>query len=450
MAKVYLTTVKYHVRIKFDIDGVVDKEDIIGAIFGQSEGLLGEEMDLKELQQSGKLGRIEVNYKSEFGKTHGDLLLPSSMNMPETTLLAATIESVEKVGPCDAKLEIVGISDVRKQKRNQIKERAKLLLDKLRKEQLPDTSELAEEVKESSRELEVKSHGRDKLACGPDIMKEDSIIVVEGRADVMTLLRSNIKNVIEMGGTKISSTISDLSKKKELTLFVDGDRGGELNARKLLQVADVDYIARAPAGKEVEELTRKEILLSLKRKMPAEGKDAPQARPAPRAGFERTPQRERPERKERGYPSAGGRGRAVSRAPSEGRRPSRFPSRGGPRRGPPSRGRPQRIMKPAEARVTDKQPATQVERDKFSGLLEKLKGSMKATFYNSKMEEILSTDVRNINEALDKAKGIYAVVFDGIISKRLAEAAEKNSVKYLVGIRKADIGEPKELRALVL
>ncbi|MCX6798543.1 MAG: DNA primase, partial [Candidatus Diapherotrites archaeon] len=87
MAKTYLSTVKYLIKTNFEIDGIVDKHDIIGAIFGQSEGLVGEEMDLKELQQNGKIGRIDVDTKVHGGKTTGILTVPSSMDKVKTTLL---------------------------------------------------------------------------------------------------------------------------------------------------------------------------------------------------------------------------------------------------------------------------------------------------------------------------------------------------------------------------
>ncbi|MEK6941759.1 MAG: DNA primase, partial [archaeon] len=74
LAKTYISAVKYLVKIKFEIHGVVDKPDIIGAIFGQSEGLLGEEMDLKELQKNGKIGRIEINHEHMLGKTVREIL----------------------------------------------------------------------------------------------------------------------------------------------------------------------------------------------------------------------------------------------------------------------------------------------------------------------------------------------------------------------------------------
>ena len=77
MAKAYINVTKYQVTLSFKIEGIVDKHDIIGAVFGQSEGLLGEEMDLRELQQNGKIGRIEILPKSAGGSTTGKMIVPS-------------------------------------------------------------------------------------------------------------------------------------------------------------------------------------------------------------------------------------------------------------------------------------------------------------------------------------------------------------------------------------
>ncbi|MBU1940092.1 DNA primase, partial [Candidatus Micrarchaeota archaeon] len=267
MAKTYLNTVKYMIHIDFGISGIVEKPDIIGAIFGQSEGLLGEDMDLKELQKNGKVGRIEINAKSSLGKTKGEILVPSSMDTAQTSILAAAVELVDKVGPCDAKFNITNIEDVRGAKRDLIKGRAQELLQKMMKEQMPESEALADEIRGGVRKAKICAYGRDKIPAGPDIDDSEEIIVVEGRADVLNLLKNGIKNVIGMGGSQISPTVIQLSRRKKLTVFIDGDRGGELNARKLKQIASVAYIAHAPDGKEVEELAGKEILLALKRKV---------------------------------------------------------------------------------------------------------------------------------------------------------------------------------------
>ncbi len=268
MAKTYLSHSKYIIHQKFEIKGVVDKHDIIGAIFGQSEGIIGEDLDLRELQSSGKIGRIECELTSKNGVTNGMLTIPSGSDMVETSILAATIEIVDKVGPCDAKFETVKIEDTRVKKRQHIVSRAKELLSRLITDEIPDSQEIANEVRSEVRTSELKEYGFDKLASGPAIEDSEEVILVEGRADVINLLKYNIRNVIAIGGSKIGQTIIDLSKRKTIIAFMDGDRGGELDLKKLLQIAQIDYVTRAPLGKEVEELTKKEILAALSKKIP--------------------------------------------------------------------------------------------------------------------------------------------------------------------------------------
>lgn len=116
MAKTYLSAVKYEVLANYEVKGVVEKPDIVGAIFGQCEGLLGEDMDLKELQQAGKIGRIEITVNKGKGTTSGEVIIPSSLDQVKTSILAATIETVEKVGPFEAKVKVLKIGDTRKEK----------------------------------------------------------------------------------------------------------------------------------------------------------------------------------------------------------------------------------------------------------------------------------------------------------------------------------------------
>ena len=107
------------------------------------------------------------------------------------------------------------------------------------------------------------------LPAGPDMANEE-IIVVEGRADVVNLLKYGVKNVISMDGASLPRQITKLGEKKKLILFVDGDRGGLLIAKDAIANANIFAIAKAPAGKEVEELTGKEILAALRAKSPVE------------------------------------------------------------------------------------------------------------------------------------------------------------------------------------
>lgn len=261
-------TTKYLIYAEIIADGVVEKPDVIGAIFGQTEGLLGDDLDLRELQKTGRIGRIEVKIESKGGKSFGEIKVPSSLDKIETAILAAALETIERVGPCSAKIKVRKIEDVRASKRKKIVERAKEILRELFEEPEIESEKIVELVKQAIRTEELIEY--EGLPSGPAIDESDAIIVVEGRADVLNLLRHGIKNVIAVEGTNIPKTIVELSKKKTVTAFLDGDRGGDLILKELLQVADIDYVARAPEGKEVENLTLKEIIKSLRNKVPVE------------------------------------------------------------------------------------------------------------------------------------------------------------------------------------
>jgi DNA primase len=241
---------------------------VIGAIFGQTEGLLGQDLDLRELQRTGRIGRIDVILKDEKGKTHGKILIPSSLDGSETALIAAAIETIERIGPCESYVKLKGVKDIRAVKREYVMERAKRILSKMIEEQIPSTTELTEKIKESVRTAEITEC--DGMPCGADIYTSDEIIIVEGRADVINLLKNGIKNVIGMSGTTIPPGIINLCKEKTTTVFLDGDRGGDLILKELLQLTSVDFVARAPEGKEVEELTKKEIFKALRERSPVE------------------------------------------------------------------------------------------------------------------------------------------------------------------------------------
>ena len=265
------TTAKYVVYASIEIDGIVDKPDVIGAIFGQTEGLLGSELDLRELQKSGRIGRIQVELERRNGRTLGKIVIPSSLDRVETVLIAAALETIDKVGPYNAKVRTENIEDLRAKKRKWIIDRAKELLIKWEREDMPETRKIVEEVLKAVRAVEVIKYGPEGLPAGPDVDKSNELIIVEGRADVINLVKHGYRNVIALGGaTRIPKTIINLAKNKITTAFVDGDRGGELVLRELLQTADIDYVARAPNGKEVEDLTGKEIAKCLKNRMSAQ------------------------------------------------------------------------------------------------------------------------------------------------------------------------------------
>jgi DNA primase len=268
-------TIKYVIHAKFEIEGVVEKPDVIGAVFGQTEGLFGPELDLRELQKSGRIGRIEIELHSKNDKTTGEITIPTSLDRVSTALIAASIESINRVGPCASKVTLEKIEDVREARRKIIIDRAKEILHKWTIEAMPSVDDIFKEVSETLKIAKVEKYGPEELSAGPEAASSKDLIVVEGRADVINLMRCGMLNVIALEGAKVPETIKKLSKEKEITAFLDGDRGGDLILKELQQVTDIKQIARAPRGKEVEELNCKEIFEALEAKVSIEETSKP-------------------------------------------------------------------------------------------------------------------------------------------------------------------------------
>ena len=261
---------KYIVKAKFVVNGVVERHDIIGAIFGQTEGLFGPELDLRELQKSGRIGRINVKLKTSHNKTTGVITIPSGLDRASTAIIAATLESISRVGPYSVEVTLDRIEDLREEKRREIIERAKQILREWTVRRMPSTNEVLKEVYEALAPVKVVKYGPEGLPAGPGVEESDEVIIVEGRADVINLLRYGITNVVALEGVKVPDSIIKLCEEKEATAFLDGDHAGDLILKELLQVAKVKYVARAPKGMEVEDLSHDEVVEALKRRVPVE------------------------------------------------------------------------------------------------------------------------------------------------------------------------------------
>ncbi len=396
MAKTYLDTVKYVVKARIDVDGLVEKPDVVGAIFGQTEGLLGEDLDLRELQKSGRIGRIEVELENKSGKTTGVLTVPSSLDKAETAIIAAALETVDRVGPCEAKITVETIEDTRAKKREYIINRAKELLRKLIEEKMPESKELADMVRAEVRQAELVEYGPEKIPAGPEVDSAEEVIVVEGRADVLNLLKHGFKNVISLKGAKIPKTIIELSKKKTITLFIDGDRGGDIIAKQLAEVAEIDFIARAPDGKEVEELTRKEIIKALRNKLPTH------QYLSSRGLEDRHKRREHREEHHREHHHTS----------------------------------------------HEKRDESSQEESKIIALFPEVKDKMKAVFLDKNLKPIKETSVTQMIKEIQGIDNAYALVFDGIVTQRLVDLASKKGIRYLVGLKAAKI-KPGQVRVLI-
>ena len=439
------STTKYLIRAKLLAEGVVEKPDVVGAIFGQTEGLIGEELDLRDLQKSGRMGRIEVELKSSKGKSEGIVTMPSSLDQVETAILASALETIDRIGPCKAKIDIESIEDVRAMKKHKIIERAKVLLSSIIADSKSAGVDLLETVRQAVQVEEIMHYGKDKCPAGPNIDTSDAIIVVEGRSDVLNLLKYGIKNAIAVEGTNIPRTIQDLSKERIVTAFVDGDRGGELILRELLQVAEVDFIARAPKGQEVEELTQKMIMKLLRNKIPAEQfiemyalnngiKDAYQKG---RESEARNNIQQQQQQVSKNY-------NKDTRSSFNGKKDKEFEKRGFDQG--KTETRPQEQNEPYKNRSHDKRKKKLSSKQlNYKDVLSKLSGSLKANLMNEKDELVKDIAVRDLPDTLKKSpKGTTAVVFDGVITQRLLDIAFESDIKTIVGMKVGNITKQPE------
>ena len=394
MGKISPVSAKYIIHANINIEGVVDKPDVIGAIFGQTEGLLGSELELRELQRSGRIGRIEVNMDTKSGKTNGVITVPSSLDKAETSIIGAALEIIERIGPCNAHVKVQKLEDVRVSKRNYVVNRAKELLKDLIDSSMPDSAELAEEVMHAVRVTEIKDYGKDRLPAGPSVEEGDEVIVVEGRADVVNLLKQGIKNTIAMNGTSVPDTIIELSKRKIMTVFVDGDRGGDLILKAILMVADIDFVTQAPAGKEVEEITKKEIHQALRARV--------------------VPQQIKLDRPEHNA--------QLRRRPFISRPAERLD-------------RPERSVRPERpAPVQHQAPMSPQEKETFKTLSEELIGTRAAYLLDSKFNILGKVPVSELQLTLKGLNNVNAIVFDGIADHELVKIALGSGVKRIIAM----------------
>ncbi len=419
---------KYEIRARITADGVIDKPDVVGAVFGQTEGLLGDELDLRDLQKSGRIGRIEVEIDSRKGKSEGEIVIPSSLDQVETAILASGLETVDRIGPCRAKIEVSSVNDIRITKRQKVVDRAKEILARLQEESKGVGVDLTEAVRKAVQVEEITSYGQEHLPAGPNVDQADALIVVEGRSDVLNLLRCGIKNVIAVEGTSVPQTVKDLSRGKTVTAFTDGDRAGELILREMLQTMDVDFVARAPRGSEVEELTQKQLLKCLRNKIPIN-------QYLEMSGFESTGASREP-REERG----------------EGGRPERREERGpGAMSRRDDRERERAPMpRPPAAPPAPPSPAVPLtpELQHYFDLLNGVENTSKSLFVGADDAVVGEAPVKEMIEAIGNLSApAKAVVFDGIVSQRLLDVAQEKGIGTVVGTRLGPVGKiPEQVR----
>jgi DNA primase len=402
--------VKYHVKLKFEVDGLVEKADIIGAIFGQTEGLLGPEMNLNELQKVSKVGRIEVNVDTKSNIAKGDALIPMSTDISTAALIAAAIESIDKVGPFQARFGLVGIDDIRAIKKKVIVDRAKKIVQEWATKTISEGEEMLKDVYDASKPGKLTAFGKAQLACGTGVFDSSWIILVEGRADVINLLRGGFDNAIAIEGAKIDETVTKLTEGKKVIAFLDGDRAGDLILKELQGLVKIDKILRAPPGREVEECTPMEIAEILKDAMPFVSADAQQLS-------------------------------SIQPQQTESRQTQK-------------RDRQEQVVQQQEEQQTEiiaNSNANQQEdaADIVSAVREvypQINETLEAVILDSSRKTLLKIPVSEVVKKLNSAEGAKMLVLDGIVTQRLVEAADKAGIEYIVGHRMSDLKKSTDVR----
>jgi DNA primase len=396
--------VKYHVKLKFEVDGLVEKADIIGAIFGQTEGLLGPEMNLNELQKVSKVGRIEVNVDTKSNMAKGDALIPMSTDISTAALIAAAIESIDKVGPFQAKFSLIGIDDIRAIKKKIIVDRAKKIVQEWATKTISEGEEMLRDVYDASKPGKLTTFGNAQLACGTGVFDSSFIILVEGRADVINLLRAGFDNAIAIEGAKIDESVTKLASGKKVIAFLDGDRAADLILKELQGLVKIDKVLRAPEGKEVEECTPLEIADLLK--------DVLELRQEQKADLHQ--QYLRSERKQQKQDTS--EYRHTSREGDESTK--------------------HLMQTRPEIFLTVKEVYPQINE------------TLEAVVLDNTMKTLLKIPVSEIIKRLDAAEGGKLLVLDGIVTQRLIDAADKAGIEYIVGHRTGELRKSNEISVM--
>ena len=397
--------VKYHVKLKFEVDGLVEKADIIGAIFGQTEGLLGPEMNLNELQKVSKVGRIEVNVDTKPNMAKGDALIPMSTDISTAALIAAAIESIDKVGPFQAKFSLVGIDDIRAIKKKIIVDRAKKIVQEWATKTISEGEEMLRDVYDASKPGKLTTFGNAQLACGTGVFDSPYIILVEGRADVINLLRAGFDNAIAIEGAKIDESVTKLTTGKKVVAFLDGDRAADLILKELQGLVKIDKVLRAPTGKEVEECTPLEIADILKDALESK----PDQQNPPHHQYSKS------ERKQQKHDTGDTEYRLVGREDD-------FTK--------------QLMQTRPEILLTVKEVFPQINE------------TLEAVVLDDAMKTLLKIPVSEIIKRLDAAEGGKLLVMDGIVTQRLIDAADKAGIEFIVGHRTGEIKKSNEIRVM--
>ncbi len=342
---------------------------------------------MRELQKTGRIGRIEIDLHSKNDRTNGSITIPTSLDRVSTALIAASVESINRVGPCSAKVTLDKIEDIREARRKVIIDRAKEILHRWNIESMPSVDEVYKEISDTMKVGKVEKYGPEDLPAGPALESSKEIYVVEGRADVINLMRCGIFNTVALEGAKVPDSIKKITKERTATALLDGDRGGDLILKELIQVTNIKFVGRAPRGKEIEECNCKEIAEAIANK--------------------------------------------VSISEIQGVKSA------------PQQSAPKKAAAPVPERVKVEVPET------ITNAAKALVGTLEAVLLNEKLELIERLPVSQLAEKLQQTTGVDTLVFDGIITQRIVDIAAEKAIKRIVASRVSEAVKPVQKVTMV-
>lgn len=256
-------------------------------------------------------------------------------------------------------------------------------------ESIPSVDEVYKEISDTMKVGKVEKYGPEELPAGPGLESAKEIYVVEGRADIINLMRCGIFNTIALEGAKVPESIKKITKERNAIALLDGDRGGDLIQKELLQVTNVKYVGRAPRGKEIEECNCKEINEAIEGKIAvANLKESSIKPPVPVSIPVSVPKKVVP-------------------------LPPPLPER-------------QKIEVP----------------EAISQAAKALVGTLEAVLLNEKQEVVEHLPVSQLAEKLQLIAGVETIVFDGIITQRIVDIAADKNIKRIVASRISEAVKP--------
>ena len=391
------------IKIEIQVLGRVNQSDIIGAVFGQTEDVLGDALELRKLQKQNLIGRIEVDTEYTSDGTRGIITIPSHMDRTNTVIIAAALETIKKIGPCKAKARILKIENIKEIKIKKIIEHAKKVLEKFMNISI-DSQELIDKVSSEVRMSQHIEYGDEKLVTGPNIDKFDDLIFVETLADLKNMLKYGIKNVVAFDDMSKKDTLKELADKHEIMVFVN--KGKEFLVKKLLEFADVDSYTKPEMNKRIHDLESKEIYKAIRSAISTE-----------QIGSHKTSSR--PESSHSVFPKPAH--RTFQKPPH--RSQQRPPHRDFKRHDRSYDNRNER-----RSNVNNKDVET------FTKKKGELKGTKQAFVIDKNMQILGKVPADSLIDTVRSiGRQVYSIVIDGSIPRELVVLAEKNRIKYLVG-----------------